>query len=195
MILGEANNIRHSRRFAHSHSGGPQIFLLGEDRDATTGDTIAPLNFRGADNNSSRHRIVFHFGNLWQTARSRSAIVFQIQSISTSSVPVAFLWGQSCVQYQGRSARPPSKANDQSSVTMNNCSVRYFPKSPEHFGHKKQRRILLLPPIVRCVLRSFISLAIEIGRAMLSRPSSPKSCAVTPCATSRSFPNGSRRPF
>jgi hypothetical protein len=75
------------------------------------------------------------------------------------------------------------KSDGRLSATMNNCSDRYFPKSPEHFGRIKQLPILPLSPIVRCARPSFIWPASANGRATPSPPSSPKFYPVTRCAT------------
>lgn len=111
----------------------------------------------------------------------------------------AYHWGHlSWAQYRGRLALTRAEANTRLPVLPNNRSVRShrsFLKSPERFGRTRQRLTLRPRAIVRSALRRCISLVIGNGPATQSPPSSLKSCAVTRCATSRSFPNGSHRSF
>lgn len=81
---------------------------------------------------------------------------------------------------------------DQAATSPNTCSDAYFPKSLEHFGRKKLRRMSRCAPIVRCARSNSISQVNANGRATRSPPSFPKFCAGTPCATSRSFQNANR---
>lgn len=201
----------------NSHSSSPRIFVFGASRDATIRDTIAPLNFRDADKNSSPRRILFHFGNLWQqfqtsrssflqsavsqigTARSRSAIASQVQSISTSLIPVAFVRGQSCMEHRRGARNSRVKSPDQLVVSQYKTPTIWSnlssPKSPKRFGLRTLRL-----RSQRFVAAAFAPLNAtsadnENGPATRSPSSSPKSSVVTKCATSRSFPNGRRRPF
>lgn len=116
-----------------------------------------------------------------------------------SSSLVSVVWGRvSWVQYLRRSVRRLSKAIARMSSLPNNRSVkshRYFLQSQECFGPPRLPRIWQPRPIVRFVQPSSISLAIANGPATPSPQSSPKSSGATPCGTSRSFPNGQRRPF
>jgi len=113
---------------------------------------------------------------------------------STSSL--SFAWGLSCL---GTYRRAP-KARAKPAVTLvgipTHLSVMHWPTSrSERFGRKIQRQISRLRAAAASGWRSAISAVTAIGRAMLSPRLSLKFFVVTPCATSRSFPNGSRRPF
>ena|SRR6266403_669713 len=95
-----------------------------------------------------------------------------------ASVGVAS-WGQ----YRRRRARKVAQSNGRLSAMTNRCSVRYFPMSPECFGHRKPQRISRLSPIVRCERLNSISPVTAIGPAMRSQRSLPKFSSVTRCGT------------
>jgi len=113
--------------------------------------------------------------------------------ILSTSLPAA--WGLSCTAIYRGAWKARAKPSDQMTGTPTNWSDRSSPISPTHFGLRTLR--LRSHRFVAAVFvpLNAISAANENGRATRSPPSSPKFCVVTPCATSRSFPNGSRRPF
>lgn len=114
---------------------------------------------------------------------------------NSSSVSVAYSGASSCMEiYRGgrrKSAKP--------SVTIVSrptyLSVTCFPTSRSgFFGLQIQHPGSLRRLAAACAKLSDISVVMN-GLAMLSPRSWPKSSNVAACATSRSFPNGSRRPF
>jgi hypothetical protein len=201
----------------NSHSNSPRIFVFGASRDATIRDTVAPLNFRDADKNSSPRRIVFHFGNLWQTsqqfqtscssflqsavsqigtARPRFANASQVQSTSTSASPALNRVGAfQCTEHCRGAWITRAKSSDQMVGLPTQWSKPYSPISPTRFGLKTLRLRSQRFAAAAFVPLNAISAANENGPAMRSRSSLLKSSGGTPCGTSRSFPNGSRRPF
>lgn len=75
-------------------------------------------------------------------------------------------------------------------------SVMCFPTSrKQRFGQKIQRLVSLLRAAAAFVWPRGISAVIANGLAMPSPRSSQKFSGATQCGTSRSFPNGKRRPF
>lgn len=101
----------------------------------------------------------------------------------------------SCLLYRGRRSPrlresteekfgTPKETSDQSSATLLGC-----------FGRAARRLRSLLAPTAASATSNCISQDNKSGREMRSPSSSPKSCGATRCATSRSFPNGSHRPF
>ena len=121
---------------------------------------------------------------------TRSAASFLVRS---TSLPAA--WGLSCTAIYRGAWKARAKPSDQMTGTPTKWSDRSSPISPTHFGLRTLR--LRSQRFVAAVFvpLNAISAANENGRVTRSPPSSPKFCVVTPCATSRSFPNGSRRPF
>lgn len=103
----------------NSHSGSPQIFGVGAD--ATTRDTIAPLNFRVADTKSFLQRIVFQHGT---TARHFAAVS---QVRLTSSVNVR---GVSCVLFTGAPSRAPRGSTDRF------CAASANDNKPSKINHR-----------------------------------------------------------
>jgi len=113
--------------------------------------------------------------------------------VRSTSLPAA--WGLSCTAIYRGAWKARAKPSDQMTGTPTKWSDRSSPISPTHFGLRTLR--LRSQRFVAAVFAPLnaISAANENGRVTRSPPSSPKFCVVTPCATSRSFPNGSRRPF
>jgi hypothetical protein len=129
-----------------------------------------------------------------ETHARRFAVLRSVQS--TSSVPVALSGGVvPCTEHCRSAESPREKSSDQLTGRPTKWSVRSLPIFQEHFGLKTLR--LRSRRFVAAVFAplSAISAANENGLATRSPSSSPKSSGATPCATSRSFPNGSHRPF
>ena len=153
--------------------------------DQTTTVAFPTLLFRVADAILSRSAL--------GAATRRFAASFRVQSRS-SSVPVV-AWGQLCTEPYRRARKARAKTTDQLIGRPTKWSDQSSSTSPTRFGLQTLR--LRSPRFVAAVFapRNAISGANENGPVMRSRSSSPKSCVVIPCATSRSFPNGHRRPF
>lgn len=100
-----------------------------------------------------------------------------------------------CVQYRGRPLARLSKPSVQTDGIPTKWSVRFFLKSLQRFGQRTRHHISRRLSDARSALRSAIWVASVIGPVTLSRRSSPKFSGATECGTSRSFPNGDRRPF
>lgn len=123
-------------------------------------------------------------------AMRRFAASFQIQVIV--AYQGRFAWGQYLRQPRERRPKPAVRIVG----IPTHLSVMCFPKSRrERFGLKIQRLALLLRAAAASAWPNAISAVTANGQAMRSPPSSPKFSGVTPCGTSRSFPNGDRRPF
>lgn len=130
-----------------------------------------------------------------QVSRTLSRFAARLRTLSTSSLPVCVAWGVSCLgTYRG-----VQKARAKPSVRLvarpTKWSKPSSPTSPKRFGLRTLR--LRSPRFVAAafVPLNAISAANENGRVSPSRSSSPRSCVVTPCEISRSFPSGSHRPF
>jgi hypothetical protein len=125
--------------------------------------------------------------------RVRRAVLLLVRS--TSSLPVAFAWGVSCLGTYRGVQKARAKPSGQLVATPTKRSKQSLPTSPTRFGLRTLR--LRSPRFVAAafVPLNAISADNENGRVSQSRSSSPRSCVVTPCAISRSFPNGSHRPF
>lgn len=137
----------------------------------------------------NRGEILFRLGT---TAR-RLGSALRIQS--TSSIPVV-AWGQLCKRTYRGAPKPRPKPAVMLVGIPTHLSVMHWPTSrSERFGRKIQHQILRLRAAAVSGWRSAISAVTAIGRAMLSLRLLQKFSVVTPCATSRSFPNGSHRPF
>lgn len=96
--------------------------------------------------------------------------------------------------------RPPRERRPKPAVRIvgipTHLSVMHWPTSRGmFFGVKIQRLVWRLRAAAACGWRNAISAVTAIGRALQSLPSFPKFSVDTRCGTSRSFPNGDRRPF
>lgn len=122
----------------NSHSSSPLLLRLGDD--ATIRHTIAPQNFRAADKDSSSQRIVFRFGNGQphrHTDKARSHLAVRLQVLSTSSVPVVFVWGRACVRFTNERSRTRRKSNARSCRAMHVCADRSLAWLAKRFGQSK----------------------------------------------------------
>lgn len=100
----------------------------------------------------------------------------------------------------GEYLRPSRERRPKPSVRIvgipTHLSVMCWPTSAkDRFGLKIQRLSSRRLVAAAFVWLSAIWAAIANGLVRRSPPSSPKFSVVTPCGTSRSFPNGRRRPF
>ena len=150
----------------------------------------------------NRGRIFFRSAR-WATHTSRALSLSGtllrfstwLRGLSISSPPVAFAWERSWVLRMRVPQRGTLKPSDRSVASPTRWSRPSLQTSPTRYGLTTLR--LRSPRFVAAAFapRSAISAANENGRGSPSRSSLPRSCAVTPCETSRSFPGGNRRPF
>ena len=116
--------------------------------------------------------------------------------VSPVCVPsVEYAWGRSWVNHHRSRGKYPPKSSGQPDGSPTIWSARFWQTLLERFGLRTRRPASPRPAAVRFVRPNAISAANENGPATPSQPSLQKSCAATARATSRSFPNGERRPF
>lgn len=104
--------------------------------------------------------------------------------------------GDQCTETYRGAAMSRGKPSVRLVGTPTHLSVMSFPTSPRScFGRKTLRHIWQRLRNAACArLSAFLAVSAN-GPATQSRPPSLKSSVAITCATSRSFPNGSRRPF
>jgi len=136
-----------------------------------------------------------HAARTLSLSEIRSRFAARLRTLRTSSLPVAFAWGVSCLGTYRDVRNPHAKPSDRMVARPTQWSKPFSPTSPTRFGLRTLR--LRSPRFVAAafVPLSAISADNENGRVSRSRSSLPRSCVVTPCETSRSFPGGNRRPF
>lgn len=170
----------------HSHSNSPRLFGCGAE--GSTRNTIAPHNFRALTTNSFPRCIVFQLGTI--------ARHFEASFQDQLTVLFAYRGVLSWVDYLRRSRERLPKPAVKIVGIPTHLSVMSFPTSRRgRFGLKIQRLASPLRAAAAFVWPSGILAAIATGPALRSPPSSPKFSGATICGTSRSFPNGRRRPF
>lgn len=145
--------------------------------------TLSPRSF-GVDNRSRPGTLV-HNGTFARgssarrCACSRPAQAKLPRDLDLDQQSVAFVWGASCLQYRGRSARRQRNSTAEICGTPKKASVQSFPTSPECFGRRAQPQRSRRLRTAAFAMSSFTSPASKNGQAMPSRSSSAKSCAGT----------------
>jgi len=104
-------------------------------------------------------------------------------------------WGVSCLGTYRGGRNPHAKPSDRMVGTPTQWSRPSWPTSPTRFGLRTLRLNSQRFVAAAFAPLSAISADNENGRVSRSRSSLPRLCVVTRCETSRSFPNGSHRPF
>ncbi len=168
---------REANDFAHTHA---PTALMGRNSYAR----------HRADTTGNRGCHFFHF-----VAADRTPIARRLVAACRVQCSVAYRGRVSWGEYLRRWLSHPPKLTDHPVGQTTKWSVRSFLTLLQRFGRRTQPRISQRSLAAVFALPKDISAANENGPAMRSRPSFPKFSGVTPCGTSRSFPNGDRRPF
>jgi hypothetical protein len=132
-----------------------------------------------------RQAIELHFCAL--QVRSKSSVSPVVVALSKRRFP--------CTGTYNGTRIPRVKSSDRTVGRRTPSSNPSLPTSPTRFGLRTPRLNSQRFVAAAFAPLSAISADNENGRATRSPPSFPKSSVVTPCGTSRSFPNGHRCPF
>lgn len=195
-MLVEADHIRHLRRFAHSHSRTPGLFFLSPVWSSCVhNQTLRKEKLARRTPKNLSLRSCSELEHAFQKARSHLAAWLQVQLTSPVSSLLRRAGAFQCTEHCRGAWITRAKSSDQMVGLPTQWSKPYSPTSLKRFGLKTLRLNSPRSVAAAFVPLNAISAANENGPAMRSRSSLLKSSVGTPCGTSRSFPNGSRRPF